>query len=180
MNFDLNISPNKKYIKATSSLHKKETDFFGNILLFILLLCLLLGGYLYMKKTNLEKENTRYNTSIENSIATIKKLTNSDNPAKKILIGKILANAKNKRVKWSNVINEILKLKMSRLMDFSYDIESKKVKAVVITNDYKSFRLLVNNLEKNEEISKLIINSINLDEKAGSSVEIDLSFNFNI
>lgn len=177
MNIDL---ADTKYNKPISSVSQKSRDPLKMVLILVFIGVLAWIGLLYFQKTALEKENALFETSISSTTKRIQKITHSDNPAKKIAVSKILKKLKAKRVIWSEVMAKIIKLESPGIsfQDFSSTPEGE-IQAIVSAKSFNSIQQFITKLNTNEDVSKIVIHSINIDERS-SGLKVNLNFNLNI
>ena len=169
----------KKYEEEAKNKAKDPT---GKLLIFLMIVVLILFGYLLFKKNILENDNERYTESIRLSSQKISDLTNSDNPAKKIMVSKIVKKAKEKRILWSEVMAKIIKLETPGIsfLDFS-TTEKGEVTALVSANDFKSISQFVANLNANEGVSRVILKGIGKSSLIiDNKLEVGINFNIDI
>ena len=177
MNIDL---ADTKYKKPVESKPKKSRDLLTTILVLGFIGVLAWLGFLFYQKMSLEKDNARLQTSIETTTKRIQELTNSDNPAKKIALAKTLNKLTKQRQLWSEVMAKVIKLESPGLafQDFSVT-EEGEISAVLSARSFNAIQKFIAKLNANEEVSQIIIHSIQLDpETAG--LKVDLSFNLKI
>ena len=155
MNIDL---ADTKYNKPVSSNSQKSRDPLKILLILIFMVVLGWFGFLYFQKTTLEKENAVFETSINTTTNRIKEITNSDNPAKKIAVAKILKKAKEGRTIWSKVMAKIIKLETPGISFQDFSSTSKgEIKASVSAKSFNSIQQFIAKLNGNENINNIII-----------------------
>jgi Tfp pilus assembly protein PilN len=176
MNIDL---ADTKYNKPVSSVLQKSRDPLKIILILAFIGVLVWIGFLYFQKITLEKENTLFETSISSTSKRIQEITHSDNPAKKIVVLKVLKKLKAKRMIWSEVMAKIIKLESPGIsfQDFSATPEGE-IQAIVSAKSFNSIQQFITKLNMNEDVSRIVIHSINIDEKS-SGLKVNLNFNLN-
>ncbi len=176
MNIDL---ADTKYQKPVSE-KKISRDFGKTILIFFLLIILGWGGFLVYQKISLTKEQTSLKTSINTIATSVKTLTNSDNPAKKILVAKTLKKIKNKRILWSEVMAKIVKLENPGIsfQDFTVTPEGE-VSGTMSARSFNAIQQFIAKLNKKEDIQQIVIRSISLDKET-SGLKVELNFNLKI
>jgi len=175
MNIDL---ADTKYQKPVSKTPKNSRDFLKTFLILASIGILVWFGILFYQKTTLEKENVRYQTSIETTTERVKKLLNSDNPAKKIAVAKTLNKLEKRRILWSEVMAKIIKLEIPGITFRDFSVGDKgQISATVSARSFNSVQQFVKKLNSDENVSQVVINSIRLDE-ATAGLLVDLNFNF--
>ena len=152
------------------------------LLIFILVIVLAWMGILLFKKINLDQENDRLKSSIILSSKKIREIVNSDDPAKKIMVSKIVKNAKEKRIIWSKMMADIINLKTSGISFVDFSSTNKgEIKALISAKNISAITQFVASLNANEKVDKVVINSIGMGNILfGSSLEVDINFNLNI
>ena len=176
---NLNLA-DTKYKKPASNHPKKSRDFATTILVLIFLAVLAWLGFLFYQKITLEKENTRFETSISTTTKRIKELTNSDNPAKKIAVAKTLKKLEKTRKTWSKVMAKVVKLEIPGIVfeDFAVGKDGE-ITAVISARSFNSIQQFIAKLNSNEDIKEIVIRSIRLDEGT-SGLKVNLNFNLKI
>lgn len=179
MNIDL---ADTKYNKPTSATPKKSRDFLKTILILSLLGALLWLGLLFFQKITLEKENESTKLSIQNTTKSIQELINSDNPAKKIAVAKIIKKVKEKRVLWSGVMAKIIKLEIPGIsfQDFSSTSDGD-IQAILSAKNFNSIQQFIAKLNTNKDVKKIVISSLQSSDSPGeNSLKVEINFNLNI
>ncbi len=177
MNIDL---ADTKYQKPRSTNQKNSRNLLSTILILVFLGVLTWIGFLFFQKTNLEKENARYQISIDTTTNRIKELTRSDNPAKKIAIAKILKKLESRRLPWSEIMKKIVKLESPGITFLDFEVEKEgAVSAVITARNFNALQQFVAKLNTNEKVSQIVLNSIQLDENT-ASLKVSMDFNLNL
>ncbi len=77
---------------------KKSRDAFVSVMIFVFILIFGAAGYLFFQRYSLQQEKAKLEASITSITNNIKSLTNTDNPAQKILVAKKINKIKKIRL----------------------------------------------------------------------------------
>jgi len=164
--------------EQTPKKHSSDTQFW--IVWGIAAGVILLGLGVYGWKTwALEKENKRFEVSIENTQKRIQTLAPaSDQVTKKR--NESIKKAKNYRKNWSHVMEQIIDLETPAIRFSSVGVSGKSLSVSCQATSWKSFSSFFDSLEKDPRVKNARISSTTLlsPSIAGAKQSAELTFDF--
>ncbi len=136
-------------------------------------------GFYGLKSWRLEKENQRFEVSIENTQKRLQALA----PGTESLVKRqkeVARNAEKFRTNWSNIMEQIVDLESSAVRFSRVNFSEGKMSVSCQATSWKSLSVFIDSLKKDSRVSNIRIASTSIlsPPVAGAKQSAELTFNF--